>query len=327
MSTLALQQDPPPRFYQTTLRIAASFETRIINAYLRALRNTQATVDLVELEAALLGGNLSFIEIAAGATRFGPLLAAEGDLFASLFGTSATTGEAATIILAEESGIALVFDATFPDSILFARSQTATLIRAIDDAARETVRIVVAAGQARGITVVDQARILREVIGVPPNWADASLRLGENIRNGQTSLAVNRRLSAIDKARIRKAIKDGTVTEEFIAEMQGNYSKSLTNRRALNIAGTESRRAAHEGQRQAWRQGVRDGALPADVKRVALVTNDDRLRETHAAIPGLNSEGVGLNEPFQTPFGPRMNPPFEILCRCGTGLLFSGVVL
>jgi hypothetical protein len=54
------------------------------------------------------------------------------------------------------------------------------------------------------------------------------------------------------------------------------------------------------------------------------VTPDDRLRETHAAVPGMNPDGVALDGTFETPLGRSSGPPLEPLCRCGEGLSFPG---
>jgi hypothetical protein len=41
------------------------------------------------------------------------------------------------------------------------------------------------------------------------------------------------------------------------------------------------------------------------------------------AIPGMNPDGVGLHEPFQTPIGPIMHPAAHPACRCAVVLTFA----
>jgi hypothetical protein len=65
--------------------------------------------------------------------------------------------------------------------------------------------------------------------------------------------------------------------------------------------------------------------LPATARRVWIVTPDARLRPEHAAIPRMNPDGVGLDEPFRTPDGDFLNPPIDPNCRCGVGLIFPGL--
>jgi len=57
--------------------------------------------------------------------------------------------------------------------------------------------------------------------------------------------------------------------------------------------------------------------------RVWIITPDDRLCDICEAIPTLNPDGVGLDEPFLTPEGPVDDPPAHPRCRCATGLEFT----
>jgi hypothetical protein len=59
------------------------------------------------------------------------------------------------------------------------------------------------------------------------------------------------------------------------------------------------------------------------LRRFWVKTNDSRTRDAHRAVPDMNPEGVGMDEPYRTPLGPLMFPrdpngsgANTIQCRC-----------
>ena len=312
-------------FHEATMRVAERMEPQVSEAYLTAVAKYQKQIDEAAIRSALASGSQDALASAIGPSKLGSIMANGGEMEAAMANTIAAGGEASAQVLEAAFGVRPTsFKAVDPVAALFAREQAGTLIVQISAEVLEAVRIVLEAAQLYGLTVAQQARAIRTIVGLPPNWAGAPLNLANEIAEGWASKATGRRLSAIDKARIRKRIREGTVDQAFIDEMMGKYTASLLNRRALNIARTETIRSAIEGQHSLWEKGLKDGILPRSMRRMVLVTPDDRLRETHAAVPGMNVSGVKLDYPFSTPWGNRMNPPWEPLCRCGVGLIFPG---
>ena len=324
--SLAVQQVPPKsgrpksRFYTVAQRIASRYEPAVAQAFLRAIERLIARIDDAALISALAGGDINMILGAVG--QFDEL-ATDIELRKALTAAGRATGEAAAQVL-RDAGFGARFNAIDPNVVMFARAQAAELVVAISNDVRDAIRIVLALGNQFGLTVDQQARAIREVVGLPPNWVDAPLNLRRELEAGR--FTQTRRLSAIEKAQIRKRLREGTMDEAFIQRMEARYAASLRNRRALNIARTETLRASHHGQRLSWKQAMQQGVLPQNVRRRWIVTPDDRLRDTHAAVPGMNPEGVRIDQPFQTPLGPVMDPPLEVNCRCGVGLTFPGLV-
>jgi hypothetical protein len=313
-------------FHDATLRVAERMEPEVSGAFLSAASKYQKTIEESAIRSALVSGNEEVLAAVLSPSKFSSVMANDGRFEKAFANTLAAGGEATAKVLEDAFGVRpSTFKAADPNAVIFAREQAGTLIVQISDDVLEATRLVLAASQEYGLTTAQQARAIREVVALPPNWADAPLNLANEIEQGWASKATSRRLSAADKAQIRKRIKEGTVDAAFIEEMTEKYTASLLNRRALNIARTETMRSAIQGQQMEWGSALREGILPKSTKRVPIVTPDDRLRETHAAVPGMNQGGVGLSEPFETPWGPMMNPPWEPLCRCGTGLIFPGL--
>lgn len=304
------------RFHRTARRIARTYETAVATAWMRALGRVQAGISDKALRTALTSKNLVAAEAAIGASSFGQMMR---DLEDPLARTAAATGTASAKTLTA-GGYSLGFNATHPNVILYARDQSATLVRGVTATAREAIRTVIALGAQEGLTIEAQARAIREVVGLPPSWAASPLHLEQELRRGDAAAATARRLSAVDKQQIRSRIAAGTVDEKFIAECRARYTASLINRRALNIARTETIGAANWGQQESWRQGVAGGHIPRGAKRFWLATPSSTLCHHCAEIPGLNPSGRGIEEPFLTPFGERMLPPAHPNCRCGIGL-------
>jgi len=314
---------PSSRIYLIAHRIADRFGPAIAGAFVTALSRLDAGIDQTELASAVASGNVDAIVAAVAPSRLGAIFLGGGSLASVLLNTSSAMGRAGADVLTEVTGIQASFNATDPNVVMFARNHAAQLVVDVADDVREAIRIVTATGAAEGLTVQQQARVIRNVVGLPPNWADAPSALGRELRDGR--FTSSRRLSAIDKAKIRKRLREGTIDEDFIQQMQTNYSRSLVNRRAQNIARTESSFSANHGMRTGWRQARDQGVLPEDVRRVVVVTPDERLRSSHAAVPGMNRDGVGLDEPFRTPWGKLEGPPWApdpYNCRCGEGLIF-----
>jgi hypothetical protein len=249
------------------------------------------------------------------------LLSDQPALTESLRSAFAATGEASAGVLSRAISIDFSFDFRDPQSILAARGQVGTLITRINQDQLLMVRATMGRAVEEGLTVRRTARILHPMLGLRHDWAAAPFNLAQEIRDGHAAAATGRRLDAATKQQIRSRIRAGTVTEDFIDEMMGRYTHSLRRRRALDIARTEGIRAAAMGREASWKQARRKGHLTDQARRHWVVTPDERLRETHAAVPDLNPDGVGLDEPFETPLGPVFHEPLEPLCRCSVALV------
>lgn len=315
------RSDPPS--WTLIERVTNRLSPKLAKLFVEILGELQARVSLADLTSLIASGASieTIVNAVTAAAGIADLAGRADAVFDELVRSSTAAATGTSSLLTDALSTAVVFDLTDPNTIMAARGQVAALVADLTTKQRLAIQDIVAKAAARGIPPAEQARQIREVVGLTQNLVDAPEALADDMRNGRIASATGRRLSAVDKARIRKAMKAGTVSDAFVKEMTDKYAASLRNFRALGIAGTETRRAAHDGQRHSWKQAIADGELPPEIRRFWIVTPDDRLRPTHAAIPGLNPVGVGMDEPFKTPIGPRLNPPIEPNCRCGVGLL------
>lgn len=325
LSFIALAQeggDPPSRFYRIAHRISDRLDPEVRDAFLQAVEDVRATVDLSALESAVRSGDVRLVQTLLGAERLKQALGAEtADLRSLLTRAYGATGEASGEALAAALGVDFTFDFRDPLSIQYARTHTGTLIKWITDDQLLAVRGIMDRAQVEGIPPRKAARYVHQIVGIRQDWAGAPLNLRQEILDGHAAAATSRRLDAALKAEIRSRIRRGTVTEEWLDKVQERYAHSLRRRRALDIARTETLRASNAGQRQSWRDAQRKRVIPDTARRFWVVTPDERLRETHAQVPLDNPEGVALDQPFDTFLGPVDGPPLETNCRCGEALV------
>ncbi len=312
------------RLHQIITRITERFGKEIGQRWAQALASYVGRINEHQLIAALAVGsarqleniiNLQGLQNQLERAMRDPLLRA----------IQAGAGGSQAMLRAK--GINATFNAIHPNVIRYAQTKAARLVTSVPKDVRETIRLIVAIGVSGRADIGAQARMIKEVIGLPRNWALAPLRFGDELRNkmltGDRTLGtITRRLSGADMVQIRSRVEGGTLTPDFINDMEAQYAERLISLRAETIARTETLDATNFGAQESWRQAVDEGYLPAEAKQFWIVTPDDRLWPICVEIPGMNPDGVGLDEQFETPEGPVDRPPApHPNCRCSIGLV------
>ncbi len=298
---------------------------------------------LRRLTEAIESGDLSGAEQVVGAASLAGALAGEGlspDI--ATFQQEVTAaleagGTAGQLQMGpEQARIMASLDLTNPQAVRFLRETLPMTIREITDESVLAVQNALLRGFEEGRPAVQIARDVRDSIGLTRAQSQAVTNFRRELETGQLvgKPPSTRRLSGAEQARagslFRQAAAGNPASQADIDAIVNRYHDSLLNRRARNIARTESTKAFGEGQAELWRQAVDRGLLdPLTTRRKWLVTPDERLREEHAAVPLMNLNGVRLNEPFDTPVGPVMAPrtsgiaSFDVNCRCTLILEFD----
>jgi hypothetical protein len=222
-------------------------------------------------------------------------------------------------------------DLSNPEAIKYLRTTAPTQIKNISRESIDAIQDQLVRSFELGRPPIETARQIRGFIGLDSTSVKAVDNFRQWLETGEgPGLAPSeRRLSGVDMARARSIMADPEAEQSRIDALVDRYSESLLNRRAQNIARTETHRALIEGQEQIWTQAEGMGLLDRKrTRRVWIVTDDERLRDSHAAIPGMNPNGVPLGQPFRTPFGDVDSPADEnvnlINCRCTVALIFGG---
>lgn len=114
---------------------------------------------------------------------------------------------------------------------------------------------------------------------------------------------------------VLKSIMPGKITDEIIDQATAKQRRIMLNHRAQTNARYSANTAFNAAQQSAWER--LDSKRQIDgYKRFWIHRDDERVRHTHRAVPGMNKDGRGLQEPFTTPVGKVHSPPLEINCRC-----------
>jgi len=327
------------RDYQEALGV---FEPQVAAAFGRAVAQRRASFPFQLVTEAIASQAISEAVRLAYGDGIGPLLQGVGltpgepSMVDVLGDTLRAGGGAGTRQLGPvRAKLVASLDLTNPEAVTYLRNHLPGQIKHIDDVSREAIRVSVLRGMEEGRPFRKVAREVRESIGLTPNQARFVGNYRRQLETGELGSPSEtpphrRRLSATEQQQSRSIFMAGGESSGRVNKLVETYAQRLINRRAMDIARTETHRAFQQGQKAIWGQAVDQGLLDLeDTRRIWVVTADERLRDDHAAVPLMNPEGVRLNEPFKTPVGPVMGPGesgepgFDINERCTIALMFT----
>lgn len=283
---------PDAAQYQWLHDLADASAPAVRRAFLAAVEKLKGSVKIGELADALERGNMDEVM---------RLLAIDTQMPAEMRAALQTTLEdafvaagraAVTETLPTDIQLAMRFDLTNPNAVEFLRSYEFGLIRQVTQDTRDAVRSVVLRAFEEGGHPREQARAIRDIIGL-----------------------TDRQQAAV--ANYRASLVEAGYDTDKIAGMVERYQQKLLRLRATNIARTETLRAANAGQNAAWQQAADTQLLNrVTARQYWLVTPDDRLCPYCAVVPIMNEGGVPLGGYFLTLLGPVEYPPLHPQCRC-----------
>jgi hypothetical protein len=205
-------------------------------------------------------------------------------------------GQAATIALAPRLTGDTVYTTGLAETEQWVQTYIGRQITAITDTTLTTIRRTLQEGWRAGTPPKALARELRDVIGLTPRQATAIARQeAKLVAQGQAPSQVRRAGEQLRRQAIRQRAEVISRSESLA---MGNYG-------------------AHSALDQSVRRGYVDESR---IRRHWLATTDSKCCEDCLAIDGMNPDGVGLHEEFQTPFGPLLLPPGHPNCRCAVSI-------
>lgn len=167
--------------------------------------------------------------------------------------------------------------------------------------------------------------VLMQFVNAPlqrvPARADANgaRQPGRIVRriNTRAILASTRgQISGAQRRLLEKAMSDPQLTEAGAIAILDRHANAMRRFRVRVGMGEGIHALAESAKLAGWRIARDVGALPSDQRRYWQTAGDERVRHSHAQVPGMNAKGVLLDQPFATPLGPVMFPPLEYGCRC-----------
>lgn len=278
--------------YQWLHDIADAAAPAVRRAFLKAIDEIRGSVKEKELIEAIEQRNVDRVIATLGLEKSVPA-ALNKEFRSTLEDAFVKSGRAAVEeTLPQGVGVSLRFDLVNPASQNFLRQYDFGLIRQVSNETRNAVREVVLNAFSFGGHPYEQARTIRDMIGLTVNQAKA-------VENYRGALVAEER------------------PPDQIDRMVAKYNKRMLRLRAETISRTETIRAANAGQQATWQQAANQNLLNrSTVRRQWIVALDDRLCPECALVPLLNPTGVALDGFFNTPFGPVEYPPLHPNCRC-----------
>jgi hypothetical protein len=275
-------------------RIADRLQPALRKAFIEAVEALRAAVPVNEIADILeAAGDISALlsEIRLTADELKPIR----DLLEE-------AAQKAARVSAAEFG--LDFTLVNPRAVRWATDHSSTLIQGIDLETRTAIRRVITQGQAEGVNVREQAKLIRELIGLTERDA----------------LAVDRMW--------RGALGEG---ESQAMRSATRMADRMLNRRAENIARTETMTSANMGTRLSALEAQDQGLLPQSAETIWIVTDDERLCPECEPMDG---QVVDLGAPFSSterrtasgelepiPETTTLTPPLHASCRCTLGIV------
>ena len=291
--TKAIPADRQPKAeeWRTLHQVADQMRPKLMNAFLETAEVARRSTSFDAIENALISGSIPSVQAA--------IVWPEDNFrvqFAALLLTTFTTAGGAIGGGIQKASVNIAFDATNPRAVEFAETQSAARVTGITTETRKAIQTHLARSLDEGVTPRDLARELRSIIGLNERQANSVVNL-------------------------RRTLVERDTDPERIQRLVDRQSARLLRHRAETIARTEGMEAVSAGQHELFRQARDQGLLDeSTIRRIPIVTPDDRLCPICRPIPSMNPKGVGLEQPFQTPVGPKMHSPFHVRCRCSQGL-------
>jgi hypothetical protein len=249
--------------YPELHRIADQLEPRLRRVLLDAFDTLQQAVPTDEVTRLLEAGN---VEAVLGVLRDASVLPA--NVAAEIEGVLAD----GAVRSLRTVGVDLDFTVVDAAAVSWASRHAGDLITGISEETRLAVRGLVESALRGQMPPRTLARHVASSVGLTEAWAGASTRYFDGLLEAGMELGRAERL-------------------------RDRYAARLLRRRGINIARTETIKAAVQGRLEGWRQAAGSGLFVRETARMVwVVTPDDRLCRSCAVLDGTT---VGFDERFR----------------------------
>lgn len=311
-------------------KLLKKYDGEIEAAFLQAVQNKAASINLTELANAIEARDLNRALRIAGLTR--------ADLFPfdATINTAYVAGGLTIPEAAPAFAVKFGFDGRADRAERWAREHVGGLVKGIVEDQAEVLREVIADQLADGINA---EKVALNIAGRQTRGGRQGGFIGLSRPQAAYLANARRELETLDANYFTRTLRDkrfdGIVRKAIAADkalsaadvdrISGRYSDRMLKSRADTIARTESITTLRAGRREGVLQGVEAGAIREDrVKRIWDATLDSRTRPDHVAMEGETVDG--MDAPYVLPDGSRMLYPGDtslgasadqtIQCRC-----------
>lgn len=239
-----------------------------------------------------------------------------------------TSGQSTADFLSGAGVGRVIFDQVNLFAVSAMQQNTLSLVREFTGEQLKATSRAIIVGVESGTNPLAQARNFRDSIGLTgkqwghvANYRSALERVGIDDQAAQNALARALRDKRSDSVIMRASKLGRKLKPEQIDNMVERYTDRYIKHRSKVIARTESLRAVHQGNEEAYRQAIAKGIFDeGDLERTWRTRLDGRERDTHYL---LNGEARAWGETWDTvngslryPGDPQAPAVETIQCRC-----------
>jgi len=199
------------------------------------------------------------------------------------------------------------FDVTNPAAVAHAEAHAAELVTSISAETRQAINKIVQRMFVEGIPPKQAAGLIKKIVGLTETQANAVVNLHQRILTSEGKL--------IYAGNTPIRVPTGGMSAAQLDRVTQKYADRLLRQRAMNIARTETIKAANEGQMGLWRQAQARGELGPNIRHEWIADFSER---TCQVCQGVSGEVVPVGSEFSIGV---TNPPAHPMCRCSTGLV------
>ncbi len=291
------------------LRVADRYRRPMMRLLLEPVAVTRAALDLTTLEMLFQLGMpsavIAYIERVGVGLEAPFRLAQKSKMSTLIFDINVDAGNATRCDYTAEC--LATFDTVNPQAVIAAEQHAAEMVTAVSAETRAAINEIVQRMFTEGIPPGQAAGLIKRTVGLTSMQANAVVNLHQKILTNPGALIYAGKTPVrVPQAGMGAEQLDRTLTK---------YADRLTRQRAMNIARTETVRAANEGQMELWRQAQNRGQLGRPIRHEWIADNTER---TCQICSGANGESVVVGELFSTGV---TQPPAHPSCRCSTGLV------
>lgn len=341
--------------------LAEKLEPALARAVRDLIKDHVGSVDLGKLEEALKSGQTYHVLDIIGDVDPVKAAAVRESLQTAVWAGGALAGQAPVLTEAR-----FAFNRLNPALITWLEGYSLNLIRDIGEGTRAAVRTTLVEGMRAGKNPIQQARQIKQAVGLTESQAKAVANYRKALETVHTRRSVKSwglgnersKISGVDVApidpktgkpkdginqwRLRDQRYDSAIkraqankkplTPEQIDKMVDRYQERMIQNRARTIARSESLRATNAGVHESWRQAIEERKVDGSLvrKRWVLAKDERTCKICTGIFKAQPKRGIPLEASFANPNGlaPIKAPIAHPNCRCSTFIqLYEAVQL
>src|SRR5882672_3348211 len=192
------------------------------------------------------------------------------------------------------------------------------LIAELEQDVRDAIDQIVLDGARLGLGPEEIMDDIRSMVGLTARQSQAAMNYRDMLENLDPGALQRQLRNFLEDDNVQAAIDSGqSLDGVMVDKLTSDYIDNYIDYRAETIAQTEATRAVSLGLQDSYQQAIDRGVFPSEaVKQFWQVDLDEVTCPICLSIPDMNSEGIAIDEAFDSIDGPQDNPPVHPNCRC-----------